>query len=174
MGSSAAFKVVEDKAENQEDEAKEDYQGGDGEEVELIEVAIDYAMQFVGIPYIWGGNNPVEGFDCSGFVQEVLASMGLDPKGDQTAQALFNHFLEHGQLLESPEAGSLVFYGKDASKISHVSFCINEWQIIEAGGGGRNCRTSQDAAAAGAYVRVRSIDARADIVSCIYPFSLEE
>ena len=53
--------------------------------------AINYAKLFIGKPYLWGGEGP-EGYDCSGFIQEVLSCIGLDPKGDQTAQGLYNYF----------------------------------------------------------------------------------
>ena len=49
-------------------------------------------MQFVGTPYVWGGNNVMEGLDCSGYTQVILRAAGLDPKGDQTSQGLYDHF----------------------------------------------------------------------------------
>jgi len=141
-------------------------------EAEMIEVACDYAMQFAGTPYIWGGNNPLEGFDCSGFAQEILAAMGLDPRGDQTAQMLYDHFIEEGIEME-PQRGCLAFFGEE-ERITHVAFCLSEDQMIEAGGGGRACKDEESAAAHGAYVRVRALDARSDLVACIYPFAEEE
>ena len=49
---------------------------------------VDYALSFTKIPYRWAGDDPMAGFDCSGYLQEVLASVGMDPRGDQTSQAL--------------------------------------------------------------------------------------
>lgn len=162
--------MIDDNEKHYDGDTHKDDERNDAYELELINVAISYAMQFVGLPYIWGGNNPVQGFDCSGFVQEILASMGVDPSGDQTAQALFNHFLVHGTMVKFPETGALMFFGKDATSISHVSFCINDAQMIEAGGGGRNCKRPIDAAGANAFVRIRTCEARKDVVACIYPF----
>lgn len=156
--------------EKQEAEEEMEPVEAESEEDELIEVAIDYAMRFAGAPYIWGGNNPLEGFDCSGFVQEILASMGLDPRGDQTAQGLFNYFQEKGCILDAPTAGALLFFGKDENRITHIAFCINDWQMIEAGGGGRRCRTFKDAAEHNAFVRIRRCDNRDDVIACLYPF----
>jgi len=38
---------------------------------------VSYAQQFVGNPYVWGGNSLTNGCDCSGFVQQVLANFGI-------------------------------------------------------------------------------------------------
>ncbi len=38
---------------------------------------VSYANQFVGNPYVWGGNSLTNGCDCSGFVQQVLANFGI-------------------------------------------------------------------------------------------------
>ncbi|NJO18771.1 MAG: C40 family peptidase [Spirulinaceae cyanobacterium RM2_2_10] len=122
-----------------------------------------YAMQFVGTPYRWGGDDPMAGFDCSGFVQELLASCGLDPKGDDTAQGLFNFFDRHGEKNPSPGMGVLVFYGESLSKIVHVAMMLDEFRIIEAGGGGYKTLTEQDAIKQNAYIRIRHLSNRKPI-----------
>ena len=38
---------------------------------------VDYACQFIGNPYVWGGTSLTEGADCSGFVQSVFAHFGI-------------------------------------------------------------------------------------------------
>jgi cell wall-associated NlpC family hydrolase len=58
-----------------------------------MDLLIQYAMSFIGVPYRWGGSNPITGFDCSGLVQEILKSVYMDPPGDQTAEALYQYFL---------------------------------------------------------------------------------
>jgi len=133
----------------------------------LINLAIAYAMSFVGTPYKWGGSNPIEGMDCSGFVQEVLASVGLDPSGDQTAQSLYNHFKITGTSEIVP--GAIVFFGKDTKTITHVAFCIDALHCIEAGGGGSRTVTRDDASKHNAFIRVRPIIHRKDIQAVILP-----
>ena len=136
-----------------------------------MEKLIDYAMQFVGKPYIWGGDDPILGFDCSGLVQELLASVGEDPPGDQNADTLFRYFKKHGRDWNgemTPEAGCLAFYGT-ASKIGHVVMCIDNYRMIEAGGGGSAVTNASLAAARNAYIRIRPIDSRADLVSVLRP-----
>lgn len=128
----------------------------------------EYAMQFVGVRYKYGGASPMDGLDCSGLVQIILKAAGEDPIGDQTAQSLYIHFLSRGQL-NVREAGSLAFYGKAPSHISHVAFCVDAHRMIEAGSGDSKTLTVQDAIDRQAFVRMNLIDARRDLVCCIKP-----
>jgi cell wall-associated NlpC family hydrolase len=129
-----------------------------------------YALQFVGTFYRWGGDDPMAGWDCSGFVQELLAAMGKDPKGDQTAQGLFDYFSDPDRgWMDHAEPGSLVFYGAGRKAISHVAMLLDRDTIIEAGGGNRSIQSAADAALANAYVRVRKLANRKDLVAVIFP-----
>lgn len=123
----------------------------------------DYALQFVGKPYRWGGDDPMAGFDCSGFVQELLASVGLDPTGDQTAQALFDYFDKHGEGNPTPNIGVLAFYGESVTKIVHVAMLIDPYRVIEAGGGGSKTTTLEAATNQNAYIRIRHLSGRRPI-----------
>lgn len=133
-----------------------------------MELLIRYAMRFVGTPYLWGGSTPMGGIDCSGLVQEILASVGIDPPGDQTAQALYNHF-ESRSRPNTWGAGSLAFFGKSVREITHVAFCVDQYRMIEAGGGGSRVTTLQAAITSSAFVRMRPIRARRDLVAVIKP-----
>jgi cell wall-associated NlpC family hydrolase len=132
-----------------------------------MSVLVDYALQFVGLPYRWGGDDTIDGFDCSGFVQELLASVGMDPRGDQTSDALYRHFLlqPHSNALKP---GSLAFFGSQ-SRITHVAMMINHWQMIEAAGGGSRTKTRSDAASQNAYIRIRPLNLRRDLVAVLHP-----
>lgn len=125
------------------------------------------ALSFLHVPYKWGGDDP-SGIDCSGLVQEILASVGIDPPGDQNAQALYNHFERNGSW-NSYGFGALAFFGESALKITHVGFCLDTNLMIEAGGGGSKTNTPQDAIAQNAFVRVRPIKRRKDLVAVIKP-----
>jgi len=133
----------------------------------MIELLL-YAKAFIGVPYVWGGDNPFTGFDCSGYIQYVLQSVGEDPKGDQTAQSLYYHFKEEGkEALVSP--GALVFYGKSENHITHIAMAIDTFRVIEAGGGGRNNKSIEDCKKNGACVRIRPYNHRKDVVAVIMP-----
>ncbi len=132
-----------------------------------MQIILAYAMQFVGKPYGWGQEGPAQ-FDCSGLVQEILRSVGMDPVGDQTAQTLYDHFEKKGTW-ESYGAGSLAFYGKSHNQITHVAMMLDKYRVIEAGGGGSKTLTQEDAARDKAYVRVRLLKYRPDLIAVIKP-----
>ena len=129
---------------------------------------IQYAMSFLGVPYKWAGSNPISGLDCSGLLQCILQSVGMDPPGDQTAQGLFNHF-EVSSTWNSYTPGALAFFGESVTKITHVAFLIDQYRMIEAGGGGHLTLTKEDAALQNAFVRIRLIKSRKDLVAVIKP-----
>jgi cell wall-associated NlpC family hydrolase len=133
-----------------------------------MEHVIAQAMACLNTPYRWGGSHPLEGMDCSGFVQYVLSAAGADPKGDQSAQALYDYFSTAGDF-NKIKAGALAFYGKNVLNISHVAFCLNEYQMIEAGGGDSTTLNADDARKRGAMVRIRLIKSRPDLVAVIRP-----
>lgn len=127
-----------------------------------------YALSFIGLSYRWGGDDPIYGFDCSGFVQELLASCGIDPVGDQTAQGLYDYFSQNGYG-NKYGCGSLAFYGKSIREITHVAMMIDTYRIIEAGGGGSKTTSREAAAEQNAYIRVRHLKNRKDLVAVVKP-----
>jgi len=126
-----------------------------------------YAWEWVLKPYIWGGDD-FAGLDCSGLVVELMSSVGL-LKGDMTAQGLYDYFLIAGKRVKPQNAdlGCLAFYGK--SKMTHVAFCVNKYQIIEAGGGGSDTNTSLEARRDNAWIRVRLLRHRRDLRAVLKP-----
>lgn len=136
-----------------------------------MELLRQYALSFVGLPYRWGGDDSIEGFDCSGAAQEILASVGMDPPGDQTAHGLYHHFKNHHKS-RTIECGSLLFFGSP-SKIVHVGFAIDNFRMVEAGGGDSRTVDRDAAVRQNAYVRVRPYTSRSDFVAAflpLYPF----
>lgn len=91
--------------------------------VELCE----YAKQFVGNPYVWGGTSLTKGADCSGFVLSVFAKYGISLPHSSRAQA------NSGTRIKMSEAkpGDLVFYAK-GGRINHVAIYIGGGQVISA------------------------------------------
>lgn len=137
---------------------------------EKIELATIYAWAFIGTPYKWGGNDPMAGFDCSGFCIEVLKGVGiLSRHGDWTAQDLYTLFRE--KRTTEPEEGCLVFWsGRSTSSIIHVEYCIDDKCSLGASGGGSRTVTVQDAIEQDAYIKMRPFASRPNIAGFVDPF----
>ena len=118
----------------------------------------EYALKFIGTPYKWGGESPEQGYDCSGFMQEVLASQGADPDGDQAAQGLYNYFCELRYQSNKPRKDCILFFGESEKSITHTALAINSHQMIEAAGEGR---ISTDLG----FIRIRPIKSRLDLIA---------
>lgn len=120
---------------------------------------VKIALMFIGTPYIWAGNDVTTGVDCSGFVAEVMRSVGYLDKRDLNAQGIYN-FLLHFGYGSGVQRNSVLFFGKSTSEISHVAIAIDTNLMVEAGGEGRE---NTDAG----YVRVRPIQWRKDLVASL-------
>ena len=131
----------------------------------------DYALRFVGTNYKWGGDDPLDGYDCSGFAQELLYAFNGHPKPgtDLTAQAMYYELEMRGEVSDAFEIGALAFYGKGKDKISHVGIIIDANQIIEAGGGGSRTTDKKSAARDNAYIRLRPLKRRKDLIAIMLP-----
>lgn len=134
-----------------------------------------YCMQFVGVNYLWGGDDPLGGFDCSGFAQEFLKAFGAHPKpqADLTAQGLYSELCKSGQN-QVKETGSLAFYGTSYNKITHVAILLDRNHIFEFGGGGSSTIDKEAAQKQNAYGRIRPLTNRKDLVAVIMPKYLRE
>lgn len=113
-----------------------------------------YAWRFVRIPYLWGGDDPMEGFDCSGYVIECLKAVGQLPySGDWTAHALWILF-KHREILE-PGPGCLVFWRSGSDKMTHIEIAVNSRFSIGASGGGSGTTNLKAAIEDDAYIKMR-------------------
>lgn len=127
-----------------------------------------YAMTFVGLPYVIGGQHPSVGYDCSGVATEILIAGGALKHGtDLSAQGLYDHFKQN--QCEKIDQGSLVFFGKSFSQVSHVGWAISDFLMIESGGGDFSTTDVSKAILKGAFVRVRPIGYRRDFLASVKP-----
>lgn len=92
---------------------------------------VEFAMQFVGAPYVWGGASP-EGFDCSGFTQYVYKQYGLKLPHNSAGQ----YSTAYGAMISSPDElrpGDIVFFVNTYKRgISHVGIYIGGGNVVQA------------------------------------------
>jgi cell wall-associated NlpC family hydrolase len=84
-------------------------------------VAVDWALAQVGTPYIWGGETPGVGFDCSGLVQAAYKAAGITLPRVAQDQYDAGPQVPPGAPLEP---GDLVFFGGSPTDVSHVGIYI--------------------------------------------------
>ncbi|MDO4634299.1 MAG: C40 family peptidase, partial [Eubacteriales bacterium] len=87
----------------------------------------NYAVQFVGNPYVYGGTSLTNGADCSGFTQSVFANFGIYLSRTADSQAGGGTAVDTSSL----QPGDLLFYGGDGY-IGHVAIYIGGGQIVHA------------------------------------------
>ncbi|MDE7359108.1 MAG: C40 family peptidase, partial [Lachnospiraceae bacterium] len=96
----------------------------------ISDVRVDicqYAKEFIGNPYVWGGTSLTKGADCSGFVMSVFKKYGVKLPRNSRAQA------NSGTTIKVSEAkpGDLIFYAKGKT-INHVAIYIGNGQVVHA------------------------------------------
>lgn len=89
---------------------------------------VNYALQFVGGAYRYGGTNPRTGVDCSGFTRYVMQNgAGVSLNHSSGAQATQGVQIGADQM----RPGDLIFYG-NGKRINHVAMYIGNGQIVHA------------------------------------------
>ena len=112
-------KAAEEAAKQQEEQQTQAAQTG--------QAIVDYACQFIGNPYVWGGTSLTNGADCSGFVMAVYAQFGYSLPHSAGAQSGYGTRVDTSSL----EPGDIVFYGYDGS-IEHCAIYIGNGMIVHA------------------------------------------
>lgn len=89
---------------------------------------VNYALQFVGNPYVYGGTSLTNGTDCSGFTMSVYAHFGygLPRTAAQQMAGLTN------VDLSSIQPGDLLFYRDRSGSVGHVTMYIGGGQVVHA------------------------------------------
>ena len=95
----------------------------------------DYALQFVGNPYVWGGTSLTNGADCSGFVQSIYANYGIDLPRTSYDQMYAGTEVSYADA----QAGDLICYG------GHVAIYLGDGKIVHASNSVDGIKVSDDA-----------------------------
>ncbi|HJB89494.1 MAG TPA: C40 family peptidase [Candidatus Blautia excrementigallinarum] len=97
---------------------------------------VDYATQFVGNPYVWGGTSLTNGADCSGFVQSVYKNFGVDLPRTSYEQQNAGTEVSY----EDAQPGDLICYG------GHVAIYMGDGKIVHASNAKDGIKISDNAA----------------------------
>lgn len=98
-------------------------QGVSNSRVDLVQ----YAKQFIGNKYVWGGTSLTNGVDCSGFTMRVYEKYGISLPHYSVAQSKMGKKV----TLAEAQPGDLVFYAKNGT-INHVAIYIGGGQVVHA------------------------------------------
>ncbi len=89
---------------------------------------VNYACQFVGNRYVWGGTSLTNGCDCSGFTQSVLKHFGISIPRVSRDQARSGVKVDSSSM----RPGDLIFYANRRGTINHVGMYIGNGQVVNA------------------------------------------
>jgi cell wall-associated NlpC family hydrolase len=114
------FKPVDGPARPRSPRATNSSSGGAGATAYIRADIVDHAKELMGLKYKYGGNNPRQGFDCSGFVLYLYQNAGIDIERVSREQA------RQGRAVPVNKAkpGDLVFFKRRGKAVHHVSVIV--------------------------------------------------
>ena len=119
-------RIGEEERRAQEQQAIEEGQASQAAAVQgqaaTGQAVIDYACQFIGNPYVWGGTSLTEGADCSGFVQSVYAHFGISLPRTTWDMESVGYAVSYEEALP----GDLILYD------GHVGLYMGDGNIVNA------------------------------------------
>lgn len=93
---------------------------------------VAYATNLIGTPYVWGGNTPAQGLDCSGLLYYIQKKAGSDVR-DMTASGYSKLGKKIGIGQKKP--GDFLFFGRP---VTHCAIYVGNGYMIESRGGRKN------------------------------------
>ena len=101
--------------------------------------AANYALNFIGTPYVWGGEDARRGIDCSGFVQKMMGKIGMSLPRTAEEQARVGQQITR---LEDLQAGDrLYFWEKKRNKIGHTGIYLGNGYFVHSSMGHQGVNT---------------------------------
>lgn len=99
---------------------------------------VNYALQFVGNRYVWGGTSLTNGVDCSGFTMRVMEKFGVSLPHYSGSQAQMGKKVTYATM----KPGDLIFYAGSNGKVNHVAIYIGNGRIVHAASRRSGIKTS--------------------------------
>ena len=129
----AALEAIQQSVEETKKKAAEE---AEAQRVAKRQELVNFALQFEGNPYVYGGTSLTNGADCSGFVMSVFANFGYSLPRVAADQCAASTKKDVSQI----EPGDLVFYGH--GYVDHVALYIGDGKIIHASGSATGIKIS--------------------------------
>ena len=104
----------------------------------LRQQLINYAKQFLGVKYVYGGSTPESGFDCSGFTSYVFKHFGYSLNRSSAGQASNGTKITKAEL----RPGDIVLFSRGSASVGHVGIYIGEGEFIHAVSPGKDVAIS--------------------------------
>ena len=120
--------VTDNPQKNPTEEEKDDTE----KDSSLRQQVVEYALQFVGNPYKYGGTSLTNGTDCSGFTQAVYAKFGYDLSRSSKGQAADTEYTEVKVKESELLPGDLIFYANGSGVVYHVAMYIGDGKVVHA------------------------------------------
>lgn len=116
---------------------------------------VAYATNLIGTPYVWGGNTPAQGLDCSGLLYYIQKKAGSEVE-DMSASgySMIGKNIDIGQK----KPGDFLFFGRP---VTHCAIYVGNGYMIESRGGRKNTADNPGMGV------VKSLVSRRSDLSCI-------
>ena len=113
--------------------------------------------RYIGVPYKWGGSSPRTGFDCSGFVQYIYGSQGVDLP--RTSRQMSGAGIAVTPAIRSLEIGDLMLFAQNGT-INHVALYAGDGRILHSSSSGGGVRYDRLDSARGKWFSDRLVAVR--------------